>query len=157
MMKRLILSACAGLFAATTAVPSLAADLPRRPYYKAPVYTAPPAFTRNGLYVGVNGGYGWATSNWSSAATSGDPKLKGWLIGGTVGYNMQTGVWVWGLEVDADVSTIKGSTGGGSGVCSAPAAKPAIAGSAAGACALAMPETGCCRSSPAGPLSATSR
>ena len=109
----------AGLFAATMALPSFATDLPRRPYYKAPVYVGP-AFTWNGLYIGVNGGYGWATSNWSSAVTSGAPKVKGWLVGGTVGYNMQTGPWVWGLEVDADISTIKGSTTGGSGVCTAP-------------------------------------
>ena len=116
-MKRLIFCVCAGLFVATIATPSFATDLVRRPYYKAPVYV-PPEFTWNGLYVGVNGGYGWASSNWSSAATNGDPSVNGWLLGGTVGYNMQTVDWVWGLEVDADFSTIKGSTGSGTGVCS---------------------------------------
>lgn len=108
--------ACAGLMAAAMATPSLAADLPR-PAYKAPIYVAP--FSWSGFYVGVNGGYGLATSNWSSGITTGDPKPKGWLIGGTLGYNMQTGVWVWGLEADAALSTMKGSTTGGTGVCGA--------------------------------------
>ncbi|HXD44516.1 MAG TPA: outer membrane protein [Pseudolabrys sp.] len=114
-MKRLTLTAIAGLLAAAWASPSVAADMPR-PAYKAPVYVAP-AFSWTGFYLGINGGYGWAKSDWSSAATSGSVDTKGWLIGGTLGYNMQTGVWVWGLEGDVDLSTIKGSTTGGTGVC----------------------------------------
>jgi len=115
-MKRLTLTAIAGLLAAAWASPSLGADMPR-PAYKAPVYVAP-AFTWTGFYLGINGGYDWAKSDWSSAATSGGTSPKGWLIGGTVGYNMQTGVWVWGLEGDIDYSTVKGSTSSGTGVCS---------------------------------------
>jgi outer membrane immunogenic protein len=117
-MKRLTLLAIAGLMAAAWASPSLAADLPR-PAYKAPVYVAP-VFSWTGFYIGINGGYGWAKSSWSSAATSGDVSPKGWLIGGTLGYNMQTGNFVWGLEGDIDLSTIKGSTSGGTGVCATP-------------------------------------
>jgi outer membrane immunogenic protein len=108
----------AGLMAAAWAAPSLGADLPR-PAYKAPVYVAP-GFSWTGFYVGINGGYGWAKSSWSSAVTSGDVSPKGWLIGGTLGYNMQTGNFVWGLEGDIDLSTIKGSTSGGTGVCATP-------------------------------------
>jgi len=117
-MKRLTLLAMAGLMAAAWAAPSLGADLPR-PAYKAPVYVAP-GFSWTGFYVGINGGYGWAKSSWSSAVTSGDVSPKGWLIGGTLGYNMQTGNFVWGLEGDVDLSTIKGSTSGGTGVCATP-------------------------------------
>jgi len=117
-MKRLTLLAMAGLMAAAWAAPSLGADLPR-PAYKAPVYVAP-GFNWTGFYVGINGGYGWAKSSWSSAVTSGDVSPKGWLIGGTLGYNMQTGNFVWGLEGDIDLSTIKGSTSGGTGVCATP-------------------------------------
>ena len=117
-MKRLTLLAMAGLMAAAWAAPSLGADLPR-PAYKAPVYVAP-GFSWTGFYVGINGGYGWAKSSWSSAVTSGDVSPKGWLIGGTLGYNMQTGNFVWGLEGDIDLSTIKGSTSGGTGVCATP-------------------------------------
>lgn len=111
-MKRLILTACAALVAAAVALPAFAADLPRK---AAPYYVAP--FSWTGFYVGLNGGYGWAKSDWSSIITSGSVSPKGWLLGGTLGYNMQTGVWVWGLEGDIDCSTIKGSTVGGTGVC----------------------------------------
>ncbi|MCX7297793.1 MAG: porin family protein [Hyphomicrobiales bacterium] len=68
----------------------------------------------------MNGGYGWGTSDWSSAATAGSPKPKGGLVGGTLGYNVQTGGLVWGLEGDLDYSWIKGTDTGGTGVCAAP-------------------------------------
>lgn len=110
-MKRLILSACAGLVALAMAGPSSAADL--RPL-KAPAYVAP--FSWTGFYIGLNGGYGWAKSDWSGGANTASVSPKGWLIGGTLGYNLQTGVWVWGLEGDFDLSTIKGSNTG-TGVC----------------------------------------
>ncbi len=115
-MKRVILSVIAVLLAVAWAMPASAADLRRPPAYKAPVYVAP-VFTWSGFYLGINGGYGWAKSDWSSAVTSGSTDPKGWLIGGTIGYNIQTGVWVWGLEADVDLSTMKGSTSGGTGAC----------------------------------------
>ena len=34
-----------------------------------------------------------------------------------VGYNLQTGTWVWGLEADFDYSGMKGSDSSGTGVC----------------------------------------
>ncbi len=108
-MKSLFRIACAGLLAAAVATPSLAADLPRAPAYKAPPYYVAP-FSWTGFYVGLNGGYGWGRSNWSNAfGSTGDFDVKGGLAGGTLGYNMQTGVWVWGLEGDFDASWIKGS------------------------------------------------
>jgi outer membrane immunogenic protein len=119
-MKRFMLAICAGLLAVAVATPSFAADLPR-PAYKAlrnPVYVAP--FSWTGFYVGINGGYGWGKSDWSSAATTGSAKPKGGLVGGTVGYNLQTGAYVWGLEGDIDYSWIKGSDTAGTGVCAAP-------------------------------------
>jgi outer membrane immunogenic protein len=102
---------------AALASPSFAADL-SHPVYKAPpgMYVAPP-FSWTGFYVGINGGYGWGRSNWSSVATAGTPKPNGGLLGGTVGYNLQTGIWVWGLEGDIDASWMKGSDGSGTGVC----------------------------------------
>jgi outer membrane immunogenic protein len=115
-MKRLPLTACAGLLAAVmanlvanlAASPALAADLPR-PAYKAPAYVAP-IFTWTGFYAGINGGYGWGRSNWTNAiGSTGDFTVKGWLVGGTLGYNLQTGVWVFGLEGDFDYSNIRGT------------------------------------------------
>lgn len=113
-MNRFIFAACAGLLAAAVASPSFAADLPR-PSYKAPIYVAP--FSWTGFYVGINAGYGWGTSNWASAVMSGNPKPKGGLAGGTIGYNLQTGSWVWGLEGDFDASWLKGSDNSGTGNC----------------------------------------
>ena len=40
--------------------------------------------------------------------TAGDFNATGALVGATLGYNMQTGVWVWGLEADFDYTWIKG-------------------------------------------------
>ncbi len=115
-MKRFLLTVGAGLMAAAMASPSFAADLPR-PVYKAPIYVS--SFSWTGFYVGINGGYGWGKSNWSNAAIStGDFNLKGALIGATLGYNLQTGSFVWGLEADADASFIKGSATT-AGVCGA--------------------------------------
>src|ERR1700681_3424966 len=119
-MKRFMLAICAGLLAVAVATPSFAAGLPR-PAYKAlrnPVYVAP--FSWSGFYVGINGGYGWGKSDWSSAVTTGSAKPKGALAGGTVGYNFQTGSIVWGAEGDFDFSWVKGSDTGGTGVCAAP-------------------------------------
>ncbi|HMJ41543.1 MAG TPA: outer membrane protein, partial [Pseudolabrys sp.] len=107
-MKRFLLAVGAGLMAVSMVSPSLAADL-SRPVYKAPMYVAP--FSWTGFYVGINGGYGWGKSNWSNPLVStGDFNVKGPLVGGTIGYNLQTGAFVWGLEADADISWIKGST-----------------------------------------------
>jgi outer membrane immunogenic protein len=108
-MKRLPMTVYAGLLVAAMAAPSFAADLPR-PSYKAPIYTAP-GFSWTGFYVGLNGGYGFGTSRWSAPGfDTSDFEVNGGLAGGTIGYNLQTGSWVWGLEGDLDYSWIKGST-----------------------------------------------
>ena len=106
-MKRFTLMACAGLLAAAMAVPSLAADLPR-PAYKAPVFVAP--FSWSGFYVGINGGYAWGDASVSNALGSFTTNgTDGGLVGGTLGYNLQTGNWVWGVEADLDYAFIKGN------------------------------------------------
>jgi outer membrane immunogenic protein len=105
-MQRLITMACAGLLAAAVVTPSFAADLPRPAYKAAPaVYVAP--FSWSGFYVGLNAGSSW--TNVTLGGTTGDFNTKGAVFGATLGYNLQTGSWVWGLEGDFDVSTIKGS------------------------------------------------
>jgi len=120
-MKRGILSACAGLMAAAAvAVPSFAADIPRP--YKAPVYVAP-AFTWSGFYLGINGGYAWGHSDWNNLPMGiVSTNVKGALVGATLGYNFQSGNFVFGLEGDIDATWIDGSaSGGGPGtVCSGP-------------------------------------
>lgn len=115
-MKRFTQLAAAAGLALAMASPSLAADLPR-PAYKAPVYVAP-LFSWTGFYVGISGGYGFGKSDWSSTATTGDTKPKGALAGATLGYNLQTGAWVWGVEADISASWMKDSAETGTGVCS---------------------------------------
>ncbi|AXK80070.1 porin family protein [Pseudolabrys taiwanensis] len=121
-MKRGILSACAAaVLAAAAAVPSFAADIPR-PVYKAPVYVAP-VFTWTGFYLGINGGYAWGHSDWNNTPM-GNVSLnaKGAMVGGTLGYNIQTGNFVFGLEGDIDATWISGSSQAGANgtVCTGP-------------------------------------
>ena len=95
MKKVLLASAC--LFA--LAAPASAADLAARPYTKAPVAVAS-VYNWTGFYIGIVGGGAWENA-------SGDPKMKGGFVGGTAGYNWQTGNVVFGVEADgawADVS-----------------------------------------------------
>jgi outer membrane immunogenic protein len=82
-----------------------AADLPRS--YKAPSYVAPAYASWTGFYAGLNAGYGFGKSNWDVPAV--DTAPKGVLAGVTVGYNFQTGMWLWGMEADADYSGMKGT------------------------------------------------
>jgi outer membrane immunogenic protein len=111
MKTRLILAGIAALLTAPLA--AQAADLPSP--YKAPAYTAPAYANWTGFYVGINAGYGFGKSDWDHPAVSMDP--KGALAGGTVGYNFQTGQWVWGVEADIDWSGMKGDTTCGAASC----------------------------------------
>ncbi len=52
---------------------------------------------------------GWAGEP-STGTTTGDYNVSGGQVGGTVGYNFQTGAWVLGVEGDVDWSSVKGST-----------------------------------------------
>ncbi|MBW7964850.1 outer membrane protein [Bradyrhizobium sp. BR 10261] len=102
-MKKVLL-ASAALITLTGA--ASAADLAARPYTKAPVAVAS-VYAWTGFYLGIVGGGAWE-------AASGDPKMKGGFVGGTAGYNWQTGNVVFGVEADgawADVSaTATGAT-----------------------------------------------
>jgi outer membrane immunogenic protein len=111
-MKRLWLASVG--FTALTAGAALAADIPPARYVppaRAPAYV--PFFSWNGFYLGINAGYGWGDSKWTdnvTAATTGNFDTSGAVIGGTAGYNLQTGSMVFGVETDFDWSNIKGTT-----------------------------------------------
>jgi outer membrane immunogenic protein len=107
-----LLLACVG-FMAMAAASTYAADMPRRalPMPRAPVYV--PFFSWTGFYAGINAGYGFGDSSWTNTTTglgTGDFNVDGFLIGGTLGYNLQTGSWVFGVEGDIGWSDIKGTT-----------------------------------------------
>lgn len=96
MKKVLLASAC--LFA--LAAPASAADLAARPYTKAPVAVAS-VYNWTGFYLGIVGGGAWQADS--------DPKMKGGFVGGTAGYNWQTGNVVFGLEADAAWADVSAS------------------------------------------------
>jgi len=134
-MKRTLL--IAALFASATA-PALAADLPRKAPPPAPVMI--PVVNWTGFYIGINGGYSWGKAGRElsffnpltgiqiippvgSGATS-DSNLNGGLFGGQLGYNWQSGNWVFGFETDAQWT---GQRGTASRLCG-------VLATAAGAC-----------------------
>ena len=90
-----------------------AADLPNT--YKSQPSYAPLARSWSGFYAGINGGYGFGKSNWDSPVVS--PSPKGALVGLTLGYNFQYNSWLFGVEGDWDLSTMKGSIACGGGTC----------------------------------------
>ena len=97
-----------------------AADLPARMVTKAPIYTkAPPVevFSWTGFYVGANLGLGSARASSSIMTIDTSQTLNGVVGGGQVGYNWQSGRWVFGVELDAQGSsqdaTFNGTIGGG--------------------------------------------
>lgn len=93
-----------------------AADIVRRspPPAAAPVYVEP-VYNWTGPYVGINGGYGWGSSNFSGPFTSGSFDTSGGLVGGTLGYNYQVNQIVFGIEGDIGASFMKGSAVCGAG------------------------------------------
>jgi len=116
-MKRILFATTTVLALAGTS--ASAADLPRRepPIVKAPVLVPEPGYNWTGFYLGINGGGGWGRSNFDG--TFGTPdrfNTSGALIGGTLGYNLQFGQIVLGVEGDLDWSNIRGTAGCFAGV-----------------------------------------
>jgi outer membrane immunogenic protein len=102
----------AAAYLAITCASALAADLPmQQPYTSAPVAAA--IYNWTGVYVGVNGGYGWGTQDplilFSNAFDRSSFNINGGLFGGTVGAQIQQGYVVLGLEGDFDWADIKGN------------------------------------------------
>ena len=121
-MKRLFISATLSIAVAGTA---LAADLPQPAPVQAPVAYIPtvaPVYNWGGIYVGINGGWGWGQTSWTVGPAGTFPSLSGstsdtgGLVGGTVGANFQTDAFVLGVEGDWDYSAINTGTTGA--VCS---------------------------------------
>jgi len=115
-MKRILLSAFATI---ALAAPALAADLPARPYAKAPAVVAAPIYDWSGFYIGLNGGYGSSHKCVDNAGFVSVPlavpvrdncgNATGGLAGGQIGYNWQAGSWVFGLEAQGDWADLSGS------------------------------------------------
>jgi outer membrane immunogenic protein len=94
-----------------------AADLPQP---GAPIPSLPTVYNWNGIYVGVNAGFGTGNSNWSDGpvGTTGSFPISGYLVGGTVGVNYQIGQYVFGIEGDGDWTNLHGGSGSTCGATS---------------------------------------
>jgi outer membrane immunogenic protein len=106
-------------------LPATAADLARRPVYKAPPPPIIDPWTWSGVYVGLNAGYSWGKSRTTvdyfntltglsivplaGSITAVDFNLNGGIAGGQIGANLQTDWVVWGIEADIQWSGQKGS------------------------------------------------
>jgi outer membrane immunogenic protein len=101
------------------AAPVMAADLPVKAPVVAPVVVAP-IYNWNGIYIGGNVGGGWGRAEYLNTANTtffgdvgGPPTFshntRGFVGGGQIGYNWQSGSFVFGVEAMADFSDIKGN------------------------------------------------
>jgi outer membrane immunogenic protein len=106
-MKRALLAGVAALGALS---PAFAADIPPAPppVYRAPVVAPPVIYNWTGIYIGINGGYGWArgSTDVGGVTFTGD-RLSGPLAGGQIGFNYQLGMFVLGAEFDGQWANIK--------------------------------------------------
>ena len=127
MMRRISLSLLAATAMALIASQGASAADMRMPV-KAPAPLPPPVQDWSGIYVGLEGGYGWGKQNFSNFdpffasseiffcgkecgpnAAINSVSQSGWLAGGFVGAQKQWGSWVLGIEADFDAADIKGS------------------------------------------------
>jgi outer membrane immunogenic protein len=111
-MKRVLRSIAVAIAFLATCAAAQAADLPMPPAYQAPPL-AVPIYNWTGFYVGVNGGYGWGNQDPFNILTNRfDPfsvPFSGWMVGGTLGAQIQSGHVVMGVEADIDWANINGS------------------------------------------------
>jgi outer membrane immunogenic protein len=92
--------------AALISAPALGADLGRMPV-KAPVVAPVPYFSWSGCYIGVHGGGGFGEKRVVDFARH---DVDGWLVGGQVGCDFQTGAFVFGLEGSGSWADISGNS-----------------------------------------------
>src|SRR5437879_4475135 len=111
-MRRILLATASTIAISTSA--AMAADLGPMPTKAAAPIPAPLSWT--GGYVGLNAGYAWGNADGTIAAGSvftpadlnvSSLRPKGFIGGGQVGLNWQTGPWVLGGEVDFTGMSVK--------------------------------------------------
>ncbi len=108
-MKRILI---AGAFALAAGGQAFAADLPppmAPPPPRAPATYVPitaPAYSWSGLYLGINGGYGFGTVTPCATCGTASFTADGFLVGGTLGANYQFGAFVVGVEGDVGYDSL---------------------------------------------------
>lgn len=112
-MRRVTLAllATTGFVAIATATAS-AADLPRRPVYKAPPAPIAQIYDWTGFYIGGHLGGAWSSEEATLVGTGSTAGLdpSGFLAGGQIGVNWQNGNWVLGIEGDLSWTNADGSS-----------------------------------------------
>src|SRR5215475_4155865 len=109
-MKAFLLASAAALAVGGVVATASAADLARRPPPPPPPTKAPlvvPTYNWTGAYIGINGGYGFGRSKWDGLPATFD--VNGGMIGGQIGYNVQSSQFVYGLEGDGDSTGLRGT------------------------------------------------
>lgn len=116
--------AIVGVLALVSSGAVMAADLPPPIVGKAAPYVAPMYFSWTGFYVGGNAGYGWGSGSGTVTFTTLAPagatgpfsgSGNGFLGGVQAGYNWQMGSFVFGGEVDFQLSEASGTFSGRAG------------------------------------------
>jgi outer membrane autotransporter protein len=77
------------------------------PIYKAPVAQA---VDWTGFYVGGFGGATLGTADWKYVGGEASPHIGGYDFGGDLGYDYQSGRWVFGIEGDLEKTSTRGGT-----------------------------------------------
>jgi len=113
-VRKTLLNTVAAIVA-LSAIPAStwAADLPARPPAYAPPVVAP-SYNWTGIYLGVNGGWGWGKQDPLNIITnrfdSVSIDMSGGVVGGTAGAQIQSGRVVIGFEADLDWANLTGSS-----------------------------------------------
>ncbi|MCK1390924.1 outer membrane beta-barrel protein [Bradyrhizobium sp. 1] len=109
-MNKNLLLAAVSLVALGATAPALAADLAARPYTKAPAMIAT-VYDWSGFYIGINGGGASSHATWDliGVGREGSHDATGGTVGGQVGYRMQSGQWVFGVEGQGNWADFSGS------------------------------------------------
>jgi outer membrane immunogenic protein len=116
-MKKILLGVV-GVIALGAMTPAFAADLAPQNYSKVPAMI-PVSYDWSGLYVGINGGGGWSNNCWTNTSLLGTPTVpavaegchnaSGAMVGGQIGYRLQSAGWVFGIEAKGDWANLKAS------------------------------------------------
>ena len=104
-MDRLTTSLLAAVIAGFAPI-AQAADLQR----SVPPSAVAPAYNWSGFYIGAHAGWGFAHNRFRdipSGFESADFTADGGLAGGQIGYNWQSGAWVFGLEGEGSFAHIR--------------------------------------------------
>jgi len=113
-LKKLHTVVLAAIASAGLAHTAVAADLGGLPPRRGSLKDAAPvvyerAFSWTGLYIGANVGYGWSDVDWHDSIGPGSHDGNGVLAGGQIGYNLQSGQFVFGVEADMSGAWVDGS------------------------------------------------